>query len=97
MQRSSFGPISRVALDRTGRWVAAAAPISAILWAQTSGAQLSYLRGHKKRLTDIAFSPRRPTLLTASRDGTVRTYTCQLCIDLLQLVHVAEVRLARTH
>jgi hypothetical protein len=45
---------------------------------------------------DIAFSPRRPTVLTASRDGTPRTYTCRLCIDLPQLVHAAKTRLAQT-
>jgi WD40 repeat protein len=96
LQRGAFGQISAVGFDSTSRWVAAAAPVNVILWTAASGRQLFYVRGHTTRLTGVSFSPNRPTVLTSSRDGTVRTYTCQVCVDLSGLVHLAEVRLART-
>jgi len=96
LQRGSFGPISAVGFDSTGRWVAGAAPVNVILWTAASGRQLFYVRGHTSRLTGVSFAPKQPTVLTSSRDGTVRTYMCQVCVDLSGLVHLAEVRLART-
>jgi hypothetical protein len=35
-------------------------------------------------------------VLTASTDGTVRVYTCEVCVNLPGLVHLTEERLART-
>ncbi|MGZ4414417.1 MAG: NACHT and WD repeat domain-containing protein [Gaiellaceae bacterium] len=96
LQRSAFGPLSAVSLDPTCRWVAGAGPISVILWTAASGRQLFYLRGHVAPLTGASFSPDSPTVLSSSRDGTIRTYRCEVCVDLPALVHLAEVRLART-
>jgi len=96
LQRGSFGPLSSISLDPTGRWVAGAAPISAIMWNASSGRQLFYIRGHTSLLTSISFAPLGETVLTSSRDGTIRTYTCDICADRDALVHAAEVRLAQT-
>jgi WD40 repeat protein len=96
LQRGAFGAISAVGFDSTSRWVAAAAPVNVILWTAASGRRLFYVRGHTTRLTAVSFAPGRPTVLTSSRDGTVRTYMCQVCVDLSGLVHLAEIRLART-
>jgi WD40 repeat protein len=96
LERLAFGPVASIALDSTGRWVAAAAPISAILWNAGTGGHLFYLRGHTDRLTGISFAPESPIVLTSSRDGTLRTYNCQLCVDLPALVHLARHRLAQT-
>jgi WD40 repeat protein len=96
LQRSAFGPLGAVSLDPTGRWVAGAGPISVILWTAASGRQLFYLRGHVAPLTGASFSADGPTVLSSSRDGTIRTYRCEVCVDLSALVHLAEVRLART-
>jgi WD40 repeat protein len=96
LQRTAFGPISRIAFDPSGRWVAGAAPISVILWTEVTGRSLFYLRGHSDHLTAVTFAPHSPTMLTASLDGTLRTYTCDVCVGLDELVHLARVRLART-
>jgi WD40 repeat protein len=96
LQRSAFGPLGAVSLDPTGRWVAGAGPTSVILWTAASGRQLFYLRGHVGLLTGTSFSPDGPVVLSSSRDGTIRTYRCEVCVDLPALVHLAEVRLART-
>jgi WD40 repeat protein len=97
MARRSFGPLTGVALDSTGHWVAGAAPSSVVLWnAATGDALFSYLRGHDDHLTSVSFAPGTTNLLTSSLDGTVRTFDCDVCVDLPTLVHLAEVRLAQT-
>lgn len=96
LQRKSFGPLAGIAVDPTGRWVAGAAPSTVIVWSGSSGRQLLRLRGHVDQLTSIAFAPSGETVLTASRDGTVRAYRCSVCAGHAALVHLARVRIART-
>ncbi|HWC45433.1 MAG TPA: hypothetical protein VG868_04900, partial [Casimicrobiaceae bacterium] len=96
LQRRSFGPLAAIALDATGQWAAGAAPISVIVWSAVTGRSLFYLRGHTDRLTSVGFAPATETILTSSRDGTVRTYACELCADRNTLVHIAKVRLVQT-
>jgi WD40 repeat protein len=97
MERLAFGTLSAVALSSDGRFVAGGAPKSAILWNAASGQSLfDYLRGHTDHLTSVSFSRGRPTLLTSSLDGTVRTFVCDVCVGLPTLIHLAEVRLAQT-
>lgn len=48
------------------------------------------------RLRSVAFTPDGRHVLTASLDGTVRTYSCELCGGLDELVTLAQQRLART-
>ena len=45
------------------------------------------------RLTSATFDPAGRRILTASVDGTVRTYACELCGGLDTLVPLAERRL----
>jgi WD40 repeat protein len=75
-------------------------PNTAGLWEADSGELFSYLYGHdpnsKLRLTSAAFSPDGRTILTASRDRTVRTYDCDVCTDLPGLVALSRSRLAGT-
>jgi WD40 repeat protein len=96
LQRRSFGPLAAVALDATGRWIAGAAPTSVIIWNASSGRQLFYLRGHTKHVNSVQFASRGPTVITASDDGTIRTYQCDVCYGRSALVHLAEIRLAQT-
>jgi WD40 repeat protein len=96
LQRRAFGPVAAAALDATGRWVAAAAPISVIIWSSSDGRQLFYVRGHKALLTGVSFAPNSETVLSSSQDGTIRTYACNVCVGLSTLVHLAEAQLART-
>jgi WD40 repeat protein len=94
--RGHFGPVSDVAISEDGRWVATAGPISAGLWAAATGRLVFYLRGHTGQLRSVDFSPDGKQILTASLDGTVRTYTCEICGNLPQLVTLARERLERT-
>ena len=94
--RGHFGPVSDVAISEDGRWVATAGPISAGLWAAATGRLVFYLRGHTGQLRSVDFSPDGKQILTASLDGTVRTYSCEICGNLPQLVTLARERLERT-
>jgi WD40 repeat protein len=96
LERRAFGPVASIAFDATGRWVVAAGPISAIIWNVATGQPLFYLRGHTLQPTGVSFAPRTATVLSSSRDGTIRTYRCEVCVDLPALVHLARHRLAQT-
>jgi WD40 repeat protein len=96
VERVAFGRISSISFDPTGLWVVGGAPISAIVWSAASGRYLFYLRGHTKRLTSASFAPTGESVLTAGRDGTVRTYTCEVCAGRDRLLHLAKVRVAQT-
>ena len=75
-------------------WVVTAGPVTAGLWQVSDGRLLLYLRGHKEPLTSASFSPDGQRILTSSRDGTVRTYTCDLCGGIDGLLALANARLA---
>ena len=92
--RGHFGPVFGAAFSPDGRFVVTAGPITAGVWQTSSGRLITYLRGHEAPLTDASFSPDGTVTLTASRDGTVRSYTCEVCGSLNALVRVAKARLA---
>src|SRR5204862_4525151 len=93
--RGHSGRVADVAFSPDRRWVVTAGPISAGLWPVSTGRLLFYLRGHDKLLTSVTFSPNGRTVLTSSLDGTARTYRCEVCGSMNQLVTLAEHRLAR--
>jgi WD40 repeat protein len=94
--RGHFGNVASIAFSPNSQWVVTAGPISAAIWPRSTGRLLSFLRGHTALLTSVAFSPDGHVILSASTDGTVRTYRCDVCVDLEGLIRLAELRLART-
>jgi WD40 repeat protein len=91
--RGHFGPVFGASFSPDGRLVVTAGPATAGLWEAGSGKLISYLRGHEAPLTGASFSPDGRRILTSSRDGTVRSYTCEVCGSLDALVGAAESRL----
>jgi WD40 repeat protein len=91
--RGHFGPVFGAAFSPDGRLVVTAGPTTAGLWQAKDGKLISYLRGHDEPLTSASFSPDGRRILTSSRDGTVRTYMCEVCGGLESLAAVAELRL----
>jgi WD40 repeat protein len=91
-----FGPVQDAQFSPDGRWIVTAGPGRAGLWDARTGAQVSLLRGHKGMLTSASFDPSGRTIVTGGEDGTVRTYRCELCGPLDELVELAERRLAAT-
>jgi WD40 repeat protein len=94
--RGHFAFVSGASFSRDRRWVVTAGPNAGGLWETDTGELFSYLFGHDDVLTSAQFSPDGRTILTGSRDGTVRVYACDICANLDGLVALAKTRLART-
>ena len=77
-----------------GRWIVTAGPVSAGVWETATATSLLFLRGHEGPVT-AAFFVGNERIVTASKDGTVRTYRCLLCGSTRQLVAIAKAREAR--
>jgi WD40 repeat protein len=90
-----FGPVRDARFSPDGRWVVTAGPGRAGLWDAESGA-VTLLRGHRGPLTSVAFSPNGREIVTGGVDGTVRTYRCDMCGGLGELVRLAGRRLDAT-
>jgi WD40 repeat protein len=99
--RGHFGPVHAASFSPNGRWVITAGPRTAGIWDSRTGDFFAptglrndpFLRGHTGGpLTTAAFAPDGKRVLTASADGTARTYVCAVCGGVRDLV-----RLARAH
>jgi WD40 repeat protein len=91
--RGHFGPVFGASFSPDARWVVTAGPNTAGLWPASSGRLLFYLHRHEGPLTSASFSPDGTRIVTSSRDGTVRTYTCELCGGVDELLALADARL----
>ena len=94
--RGQGGAVNDANFSPDGRWVVTAGPIAAVLWRSDTGALQTYLRGHTGELTDARFIDAR-RIVTASRDGTVRSWVCDICGTVDELVILAKARLALTN
>jgi WD40 repeat protein len=77
------------------QWLVTAA-LRASLWDATDGEIVLRLQGHDGTVTAVAFDPSGRTIVTGGADGTVRTYRCDLCGGIGDLVDLAVRRLAGT-
>jgi WD40 repeat protein len=94
--------LSDATFSPDGRWIVTAAGISVGLWETTTGRRLDpgrpllFLRGYAvPRIRSAAFDPSSRRIVSAGDDGTVRTYLCEICGTLPELVRLGERRLAR--
>ncbi len=80
-----------------GRWLVTAGPQTAGLWHVPSHRFIFRLRGHRKgtKVATASFVPGSHRIVTAGMDGTVRTWFCDICGGLDELVGLAENRRAR--
>lgn len=93
--RWHFGPVASATFSPDGRWVLTAGPGSAGLGEVATGDRIVFLRGHTKPLVGAVFAGRDGRLIvTASKDGTVRTWRCGLCGDVHDLIKLAQQRLS---
>jgi WD40 repeat protein len=92
--RWHFGPLGGAAFSPDGRWLVTAGPSSAGVGSVSTGRRLFHLRGHSQRLIGAAFggSDGR-TIVTASKDGTIGVYRCDICGGIDELLLLAKRRL----
>jgi WD40 repeat protein len=94
--RWHFGPVSGASFSPDGRWIVTAGPGTAGVGLAATGERVLFLRGHSRPLIGAGFASVDGSLIvTASKDGTIRRYRCDLCGDVHQLIALAERRLAR--
>jgi WD40 repeat protein len=78
-----------------GRWVVTA-PLRASIWEADDPTIILRLQGHEGPVTAAAFTPDGRTVVTGGVDGVVRTYRCELCDGIDELVTMADERLRAT-
>ena len=78
-----------------GRWLVAAAN-RAGLWDVGSGEVILRLRGHVGTTTAATFDSSGALIVTGGIDGTLRTYECEVCGGVSDLLELADSRLAGT-
>jgi WD40 repeat protein len=89
-----FARVNAVSFSADGRWLVSAGPSTAGLFRMPSGRFLTYLHGHGAPLVGATFVADDRTIVTASRDGSVRTARCDVCGTLPELLQLADRRLA---
>jgi WD40 repeat protein len=88
------GRVNDADFSPDGRWIVTAGTTAGI-WNGRTGRRLMFVRGSQP-LTSATFDPTGRTILTGGVDGTVRTYRCDLCGNLDELLALAGRRLAAT-
>jgi WD40 repeat protein len=79
-----------------GRWLVSAANKAALWDLGTDSVPILRLRGHTGTTTAATFDPTGTLVVTGGVDGTVRTYSCDICGGIGHLLALAEQRLAAT-
>ena len=89
-----FSAVNDAAFSSDARWIVTAAGSTAGIW-ETRSDRLFLLYGHHGQVFSAAFSPTGYRVVTGSEDGTVRTYTCEICAGVPALLRLADRRLAQ--
>jgi WD40 repeat protein len=88
--RGHFGPVFEASFSPDGHWIVTAGPVIAGLWEAETGHLLFYLRGNAAVLTGAMFDPTGRWIITTNRAGGIRSYGCQVCGPIGELVPLAE-------
>jgi WD40 repeat protein len=91
------GPVGGASFSNDGRWVVTAGGTGANIVNVSTGQRALILHGHSRRLIGASFAGADGWLIvTASKDGTIRRYHCDICGDVEELIALAKRRLGST-
>ncbi|TMM24680.1 MAG: hypothetical protein E6F94_09235 [Actinobacteria bacterium] len=90
----SYAQINSAAFSSDDRWVVTAGPAATGIWDMNTGRRLIAVNGRDHPLTAVVLSPHGWRIAAGGLHGTVKTYDCQLCGNIGDLVSVARQRLA---
>jgi WD40 repeat protein len=88
-----FFPVYSGNWSPDGHWIVTASQFTAGLWNSATGQLVFYLGRTAAPLTGASFSPTGDRILVGSKDGTARTYHCEICEPLPKLKALAAKRL----
>jgi WD40 repeat protein len=89
-----FGTVADASFSPDGRWVVTAGCCGGSVIQAFTGERSLILRGHTKPLVGAAFGGADGRLVvTAAKDGTIRSYHCEICGDVPDLIALAKSRL----
>jgi WD40 repeat protein len=94
--RGHFATVSNAAFSPNGLWLVTAGPGSAGLWDLVNQQRLLFLDGHQGLLLAAGFDRSGRRITTIGADGTVRTYSCDVCGGTAELLRLAARRLQAT-
>jgi WD40 repeat protein len=92
---SHAAKVSDADFSADGRWVAIAGPRWAGIVDVRTGERILLIDGHDRYLASVAFSPTGWRIATGGRSGAVRTYDCQLCGGIDELIPLGRKRLVQ--
>jgi WD40 repeat protein len=91
----SYAQLNSAAFSADDRWVVTAGPAAAGIWDVSTGRRLLAINGLLDHpLTAVALSPHGWRIVAGALHGSVKTYDCQICGNLDDLLSLARQRLA---
>ena len=94
--RGHSGTVRSAAFSPSGDWLVTAATATAGLWDASTRQRLLWLQGDAGRLLAASFDQTGLAVLIVGSDGTLRSYACEVCGGVGDLLELADRRLAMT-
>ena len=88
--------VRSAAFSPNGDWVVTAATRAAGLWDSSTRQRLLLLQADADRLAAASFDATGLAVLVAGTDGTLSSYSCEVCGGVAELLALADRRLAAT-
>jgi WD40 repeat protein len=94
--RGHYGTVRSAAFSPNGDWIVTAATAAAGLWDSSTRQRLLLLQADVGRLAAASFDATGLAVLVAGSDGTLSSYSCEVCGGVADLLALADRRLAAT-
>jgi WD40 repeat protein len=89
-----FAGVAGASFSPDGRWVVTAPCCGGSVIRASTGERIRILRGHSQPLVAAGFAgPDGRLIVTAGKDGTIRSYRCDICGGVRELIALAKRRL----